>query len=238
MSESNPPPPDRAGLYVLGLLRGEERREFEAEMAVDPLLAFEVAAWEERLLPLALSVEPVQPGEGVWGTIERAVAPRPARAASAAPAVSGLRAWLWDNLVVWRAVGAMGVAAAIILAVLPRTAPTTSMIAVLSTASGPVFTVSMRPDGRMDISSVGHMAPPPGKVWQLWAVMKGHKPMSLGIMHRGNMVLPAGDMPAHMRKARPMIAATVEPPGGSPTGRPDMPIVFSGQLLPVGRGRS
>lgn len=238
MSETDLPPPDRPGLYVLGLLRGDERLAFEADMAADSVLAAEVRAWEERLLPLADAIEQVQPDDRVWTAIARVVEPPAVRAAATSTSPSGLRTWLWDNLLVWRAVGAMGIAAAIALAILPRSVPTTSMVAVLSTAHGPVFTVAVRANGAMEVVPVGSEAPPPGKVWQLWAVVPKEKPVSLGLMQGRRLVLPASDIPAQMRQPHTLIAATVEPPGGSPTGQPDFPIVFSGPLLPIGAAKS
>lgn len=234
MSDTPVPTPDRAGLYVLGLLRGDERRAFEADMAVDPVLASEVLAWEERLLPLALGIPPVDPDAPVWQAIEQGIA-APARSVAPSHRRAGWRDWFWDNLLVWRGLGALGVAAAIGLAVLlPRPVPGPSMVAVLSAKTGPVFTVAMRADGAMNIAPVGHAAPPPGKVWQLWVVAKGEKPVPIGFVQPGHTTLPPNDVPAHLREPEALIAVTVEPPGGSPTGLPDTPIVFSGPLLPVG----
>jgi len=42
-----PTPEQRAGEYVLGLMRGMERAQFETEMARDPELTRAVAFWEE-----------------------------------------------------------------------------------------------------------------------------------------------------------------------------------------------
>ena len=220
--------PDRAGLYVLGLLRGAERREFEAACARDPALAAEVAAWEERLLPLALAVPPVAPGPAVWAAIERATSPR-----AAAPARRNRLREIWDNLFVWRGIALAGAVAAALLALLPRGTTGPAMVAVLSTKAGPVFTVAMRTNGALNIAPVGHAAPPAGKVWQLWAVGQGEAPVPIGFVQAGATRLPANDVPARLRRAHTLIAVTVEPPGGSPTGKPDMPIVFAGPLLPV-----
>ena len=68
-----------AGEYVLGLLGGEERARFERRLATDAGLRAEVAGWERRLSPLALSAEPVEAPPQVWERIEeslRAVPPR------------------------------------------------------------------------------------------------------------------------------------------------------------------
>ncbi len=50
-----------AGEYVLGTLQGEARDMFERQLATDFDLQSEVADWEQRLSPLAASIEPVVP---------------------------------------------------------------------------------------------------------------------------------------------------------------------------------
>lgn len=239
MSDLTPPPPDRAGEYVLGVLRGEERRAFEADLARDPVLAAEVAAWEERLLPLALTVPQVEPPATAWSEIERIISPPEPRAAISRQAPRRLapswRERFWDNVAIWRGIGAVAVAAAIALAILRSQLPAAPhMVAVLASKSGPVFTVALRGDGAMSIAPIGHILPPAGKVWQLWAVAGGEKPVPIGFVKPGHTVLPANDMPPDLRKPKILIAVTVEPPGGAPTGQPDTPIVFSGPLLPIG----
>lgn len=232
MSEALPPVPDRAGEYVLGVLRGEERHRFEADMARDPALAAEVAAWEARLLPLALAIPASEPPESVWRSIEQRVAPPAVAAPRAAPS------WhdrLWNSVNIWRGIAAAAAAAAIILAVLHRQpAAPPHLVAVLAGTAGPVFTVALRENGAMSISPVTGTAPPAGRVWQLWAVAGGEKPVPIGFVNPGQTTLPANDLPQALRRAKVLLAVTVEPPGGSPSGQPDTPIVFSGPLLPIG----
>jgi anti-sigma-K factor RskA len=241
MSDLIAPTPDRAGLYVLGLLRGQERRDFEADLAVDRVLAMEVAAWEQRFLPLSLAIAPVEPSEAVWLEIQRILAPRDSTSALPTPVSLRRRAtWresFWDNVAVWRGIGGLAVAAAIAIAVLrpqPVTAP--GLVAVLASKAGPVFTVALRSDGGMNIAPVGDIKPPAGKVWQLWAVAGGEKPVAIGFVSARPSVLPAHQIPADLRKPNILMAVTVEPPGGSPTGQPDTPIVFAGPILPVNNG--
>lgn len=238
MSEINSPNSERAGLYVLGLVRGAERRAFEAEMATNRSLASEVAAWEARFLPLALAVEPVPPPGTVWIEIQRILTPHYAAVTVPIPRRRHdawiVRERVWNNLLLWRGIGGLALAAAILLAVFrPQPPASAHMVAVLSGKMGPTFTVAMRPDGGMNIASVGHFKPPPGKVWQLWAVAGGEKPVAIGFVKPGGGRLPPNDMPATLRKPQILIAVTVEPPGGAPGGQPDTPIVFSGPLLPM-----
>lgn len=230
MSEQLPPIPDRAGEYVLGVLRGEDRGRFEAEMARDPALAAEVAAWEERLLPLALAVPATDPPAHLWAGIERQIAHRKVPGAP-----SPWRTRFWDNLAIWRGIGAIAIAAAILLAILrPHPAAPPQLVAVLAGQTGPLFTVALRENGAMTIAPVGNAAPPEGRVWQLWAVASGAKPVPIGFVKPGTTALPANDLPPALRRAHVLLAVTVEPPGGSPTGQPDTPIVLSGPLLPIG----
>ncbi|HEX7391231.1 MAG TPA: anti-sigma factor, partial [Acidiphilium sp.] len=201
----------------------------------DPTLAAEVAAWEERLLPLALAIPETEPPASLWRDIERRISPAVAQDAPRRT-VSVWRERFWNNVAVWRGIGAVAVAAVIALAILrPHPAPPPHMVAVLAGKSGPMFTVAMRGNGAMSISPVADIAPPAGKVWQLWAVASGGKPVAVGFVEPGHTVLPANDMPSDMRRPKILLAVTVEPPGGSPTGQPDSPIVFSGPLLPMGR---
>lgn len=238
MSDLVSPPPDRAGLFVLGLLRGQERRQFEADLAVDPVLASEVSAWESWLLPLSLAVPQVAPPETVWREIERILAPRDAvvsrPAATKLRRRPTLRETFWDNVAIWRGIGAIAVAAVIALVVLrPQQPQAPSMVAVLASKAGPVFTVAVHSNGAMNIVPVGTTTPPPGKVWQLWAVAGGEKPVAVGFVEPNGSVTQPNQLPPDLRKPQILMAVTVEPPGGSPTGQPDTPIVFAGPILPI-----
>lgn len=56
--------------YVLGVLSGPELAEFEANLARDPQLQQQVAAWERRLTPLAATLPEIEPRASVWDAIE------------------------------------------------------------------------------------------------------------------------------------------------------------------------
>lgn len=235
-ADTGEPGMDRAGEYVLGLLRGEERRRFEAEMVRDAALAAEVAAWEQRLVPLSLALPEVAPSPSLWPSIEAAVAAEQAPVRMPARMKRpGLLVQLWENVFLWRGFAVAAAAAAIALAVLrPGAAPPPpAMVAVMQGKSGPMFTVAMRTDGGATIAPVGHRTPPSGKVWQLWAVKQGAKPVAIGFLTPSGAVLPRGDVPPAFLKAHVLIAATVEPRGGSPTGQPTSAPVFAGPLLPM-----
>ena len=64
---------EQVGHYVLGLLEGEERKAFEAEMALDPELADAVRRLEAQFRRLDDTAVPLAPSEDLWGRIEGAL---------------------------------------------------------------------------------------------------------------------------------------------------------------------
>ncbi len=225
-----PTPEQRAGEYVLGLMRGMERAQFETEMARDPELTRAVAFWEDKLAPLALdAATETMPAPALWRSIEAAIKPMPTRQAAASPWF----ATFWNNLGLWRGIGAIAVAAAIMLTLInpfARHPSRFSMVALLNQGTKPLFTVALRTDGSGQILPLTHAAPPAGKVWELWAVAKGARPVAIGFLQSGPTALRAGEIPPQLLKSGVLIAVTVEQPGGSPTGTPTLPIEFDGPL--------
>ena len=70
-------PEDRdelAAEFALGSLPPAERQEAEALMARDAEFAGMVAAWERRLIPLALALEPVAAPPRIRGAVMKAIA--------------------------------------------------------------------------------------------------------------------------------------------------------------------
>src|SRR5262245_7951222 len=98
LSTLEPPEPDMtAAEFALGVLDGEERRAAAARVVSEPAFAAEVAAWEDRLSPLAAEVRASEPSPQVWVRITAAL--------GAAPGV-------WNNVVFWRGATVAGIAAA------------------------------------------------------------------------------------------------------------------------------
>ncbi len=89
------------------------------------------------------------------------------------------------------------------------------------------FLVEARPDGTLLLTPLAPTDLPAGKALELWALPPGATaPKSLGVMAAAGqrMTLPA--MPA----AGTTLLVSVEPQGGSPTGAPTGPVVYSGKL--------
>jgi anti-sigma-K factor RskA len=63
-----------AAEFALGTLSAAERQEAESLVASDAEFAGMVKAWERRLIPLALALEPVEAPPGVRGAVMKAIA--------------------------------------------------------------------------------------------------------------------------------------------------------------------
>jgi anti-sigma-K factor RskA len=214
-----------AAEYVLGTLEAREAAEVARALPTDPALAEAVARWEARLAPLLELAPPEAPPPDLWARIEAALepAPRPAGAA-----------W-WRRLAdPWRfgAVGATAVAAGLAAFILLRPAPAPLMMTVLLTdRDQPAWLVQADRDA-IRLASLNTSPPPPGRVLELWALPQGATaPTSLGLIPASGRIEVR---PASIRPSPGMlIEITLEPPGGSPIGRPTGPIQFIGRLAPA-----
>ncbi len=237
-----------AAEYALGTLRGAARRRLQRWMRGDAALALVVARWEARLAPLAEAVAPVAPPARLWREIT-AQLDAPGERLRAAPA------GLWDSVAFWRSFGlAAGGAAAVLLAATvllapqpPQSAPApvvlrappgeipASYLAVLSDPKSgqAVLLVSAgRQSNELWIKTLDPSIQVSGKSLQLWGLPKDGAPRSLGLVEaveKAALKLPAG---ADQALADiPTLAVSLEPRGGSPSGAPTGPVLFSGPCL-------
>lgn len=208
-----------AGEYVLGTLDARAAAEVARAMDTDPALREAVAAWEARLAPLTALAPPEAPPPGLWERIAASLdGPRQA------PAVAKSRFWR-----VW-ALGASAVAAGLAVLLLVRPAPEQRLMTVLLTQRDqPAWLVEAQ-GGALRLASLNPQPVPSDRVMQLWALPQGASaPTSLGLIpaEQGRLTVT----PATIRPEPGMlIEITLEPPGGSPTGRPTGPILFIGRL--------
>ncbi len=215
-----------ASEYALGTLHGPARRRFERILRMDADLRRQVAEWEERLAPLAQATPAVMPPARVWKGIERRI--------RKAPTTSGF----WQNLAFWRALGAFStaMAAALLLYVGLAPQPTAgpSYVAVLADSKAqPVMVVNFEGKAnQLKVRVLNAQAIGADRSLELWSLPAGGAPQSLGL------VPDSGEAQLTVARARseglpgvPALAVSLEPKGGSPTGAPTGPVLFSGPLL-------
>ncbi len=227
-----------AAEYALGTLDARDAASVLRALPVNTDLRVAVEAWEARLAPLAALVEPQTPPD-LWPRIEASLAARPAapvvplaaaRPAAARPALAAPRPnRLWQG---W-ALGATAVAAGLAAFILtrPPVLPPGLMTVLLADQQQPAWLVQAEGEG-LRLAALNDRPVEAGRVRQLWALPVGATvPISLGLVPNDGRYTVA---PGLVRPQPGMlIEITLEPPGGSPTGRPTGPILFIGRLLPA-----
>ena len=247
--------PDRADRlaaeYVSGVLRGPARRRLEALLPAHPALRAAVRTWQNRLMPLTLAVDPVEPSAAVWPKIEARLgwAPAAARAGTAVDAGGrGPPAGWWNRLALWRGATALAGIAALALGVALMAPPAARppLVVVLNPAPGATggpagsvdaargiaataFVAGVSADGRAMVTRPVHEATAPaGRALELWSLQAGNAaPRSLGLIAADRPTVVGRD---HVLDGTTGFAVSLEPAGGSPTGSPTGPVLYVGKL--------
>ncbi|VVE62156.1 anti-sigma factor [Pandoraea captiosa] len=232
----------RCAEYALGVLDTAERRALEQSASTNPQIQASLDQWQQRIAPLAEDVPAVEPPVRVWQRIQRDLGfavntgVKPAAQAS-----------LWDNLNLWRWLGiGASVAAMALLAVNVNTlrrpdspAPAVSsayMVATIARQDGVAHWTATVDTRRANMVVVPAVKPTiaAGKATELWLIPKDAKPIALGVFaadQPASMTLPA-DILAKI-DGNAVLAVSIEPPGGSPTGQPTGPVVATGAIRPA-----
>lgn len=240
MDYSRPELADRlAAAYVSGLLRGPARRRLRALLPAHPTLRHAVQSWQDRLMPLTISLPPVTPPPSVW----QAVRQRTGGAASASPhhAARAPEAGWWQRLPFWRGLSAVATVAVVGLSVLltnpgPSQPPMVVVLSATPDASGAAtggvvpasLVASISGDGRAVVTKpLTPVALQADRTLELWAVPPSGAPRSLGLVSAQQAsVVQKNKVPT----GTAALAVSLEPSGGSPTGAPTGPILFVGKL--------
>ena len=216
-----------AAHYAAGLLRGPARTRFETLLPSHPALRAALRQWQERLMPLAAVIPPEAPPSRVWQRIEATLFP--GRSAAVADAVVP---W-WHRLALWQGLSGAAAMAAVALAALLANPPAqTPFVVVLSSAGvnpAPAFVASFNADGRSVVTRpLTPVAVQAERSLELWALPARGAPLSLGLISpRGASVVQR----ARVARDTDALAVTLEPAGGSPSGAPTGPVVYSGKLI-------
>ena len=219
-----------AGEYVLGTLSAAERLEAQTLLSQNSDFAAAVDLWTRRLTPLLLAARSIAPPAQLR---ERILA----NIGAAFP--SGNVVDLAKRVSFWRGVSlvASAIAAALALFILFKPAPQVvpgNYVAVLQPEGpGAAFVASINvKDGTISVKRLGSQAEA-GKTYELWAVGGGReKPQSLGVID-ASLKIPASQLgkvdPATLNET--VFAISLEPQGGSSTGAPTGPVLYTGKLV-------
>ncbi|MCE0488861.1 anti-sigma factor [Pantoea sp. Mb-10] len=204
-----------AAEYALGTLRGSARLRFQRRMQAEPALMARVTRWQSLLSGLDTTLAPVPPPASVWKKITLSLPP-----VQRARATRGVYPWL--------------AAAAMALLVLTATyllrAPDFTPLAVLTDAQHrEQWVVSANREGdRLSLAPLHAISPAADKSLELWIIPAGKAPVSLGLVDAQSARAFALHKPNALANAT--LAISLEPRGGSPTGQPTGPVLYSAAL--------
>ena len=221
------------GQYALGTLRGAARRRFEHLLPGDGALRAELRWWEQRLSLLALRHAPVKPRDIVWVELRHRVEQLEQRPTTQKPRASATQRWAW-----------LATAASVILATalfvnvrqpppLPQVvevpAPEPFVTVLQPDAKFSAWMVTVTPkSGRVMVKTLRAMPVAAGHSMELW-VIAGGKPVSMGVLSESGK--QEKSWPASVPFAEGLVlAVSVEPTGGSPTGAPTGPVITTGTI--------
>jgi len=210
------------GEYLVGTLRGAARRRFERSLREEPQVAQRLKYWEGVVAPRYTKMIETQPSASVWNRLERELG-----LARYRPPWHR-RAGFWRG---WAAAAT----AALVLAIgvqLYRQEPQVVQIARLAGQDmASAVTAHLSNDGR---TLVLHSARPvlagPAQSYELWLLPPDGSVRSLAVL--GSLDARFTVPQAHQRRLREggKLAVSVEPAGGSPTGKPTGPVILAGPI--------
>jgi anti-sigma-K factor RskA len=230
---ANPVPSTTAAEFVLGLLEPADQAAAEARLATDPQFAREVEQWRARFGAFDDSLVAPPVDEDLWRRIDASVG-----AQQTAPAQIRARSSWWHNLALWRGTALAASAATLLLAAglgltLKQTARVPLMVAVLMDGERPGAVVEAYDDGTARLIPLTAIPVPEGRTLQVWTLPSRERgPVSVGLMSEARTIrLSLKDLPQAQRDQ--LFEITLEPAGGSPTGRPTGPILYKGLAAPT-----
>lgn len=223
-----------AGEYVLGTLQGRARQRFAQLVDQRGYLRNAVNQWEQRLDPLITQITVQSPPNRVWRNISREL--------DLISNQSGRIRLIdfWNNILLWRTTtftAMVFLVLSLLYSWLPQPQPSgaPSYLAVLkSKQDAPMFvaTASLSPM-QMKVMMMDESVMYPNKDLELWCVMKqSGEAWSLGVLARKKeTVFAMNQNEWRLMGDISSLTVSVEPMGGSPTGRPTGSVVYTGELM-------
>lgn len=237
-----------AAEYVLGTLPRDESATVAARRQREPDLDRAIAAWERRLGPMIAIVPEVTPGAHVFERIRHDIAKG---GGARAPGDNVLALTLREAALERRSRGwrnaavAMGALAASLAGVLvwrdgvqPPAAGATYVAMLQADTSSPAMLLTV--DTAKQSFAIRALSKPeqPDKAYELWLIHDSLPgPKSLGVVPDDDMeIRPLGTTGVDRGMlSNATFAISLEPQGGSPTGAPTGPVLFTGKLYKATR---
>ena len=238
---NTPLPDDNSDLryaeYVLGVLDADAHAAVEREMAESDAAAVAVAQWQRRLLPIAAEIADRAPPPELWQRIRTELRLDP-------PVREQQRPVFWENVRMWHwlSLAASAIAVACIVALFlvvrrPAAPSVPYMASTLAQKNGDIgwtATMDIR-NARIIIVPASPQSLVTGRAPELWLIPQSGKPIAVGMISSTTPVaLPLGSSLLPRVGPSAVLAVSVEPPGGSPTGQPTGPVIATGAIANAG----
>lgn len=206
--------------YAIGLMPSTARRRFESLLLDDPTLRAEVAQWQENLVGLTASLEPQPVPERVWQHILARIEPQRLHVPEKRPF------WSWMRVT---AAACTLLVAVIVGVIYKRDTPDFNATLVASNQQ-PALTVQAF-DRYLKVEPVTVASVETGRSLELWAIPADGVPVSLGVIpDNGKGRVELNESQRKLLGTQTTMAITLEPKGGSPSGKPTGPVLYKGQL--------
>ncbi len=221
--------------YVLGMAEGQDHERALRLIASDALFQALVTMWREKLGEIDGTAPEHPPQDLTWETLEQAISAPPAKPAVATtPEAESWFGSFWQNPGFWRpAAMAAGLAAVLLTGGLmrewARPPQQPIYVAVLQTEQGRAqAVVNAYADGTVTLVPIETIGVPQGRILEVWTLQSREQgPVSIGRMDQAR-TLKLDLKQLRRPDAGHLFEITVEPPGGSPTGRPTGPVLSKG----------
>lgn len=224
--------------FVLGTLTRRARRRFNRLVDVDKSVADVVYAIEEELLPMAWSLQGVEPSALVWPRIARQMTANnrsslTKRSTSRWPLVASmLSVALFASLLGWWQEHQRP--SEVIVETVTERVPVEPSVSVVADANGVPLWIARIYGGlqRADIQVNSEPERQTANDYQLWALGDDGVPVSLGLLPQsGERTLTLTPDAIVALEGSTTLAVSLEPLGGSPLATPTGPVLYTAALL-------
>lgn len=206
--------------YAIGLMPLTARKRFESLMLDDPSLRRELAQWQESLVGLTSSLPPQEVPERVWHAIVARIDPQQLHVPAKRPF------WNWLRLTAV----ACSLVVAGILGVIYNRDTATFNATLVATNQQPALAVQAY-ERYLKVEPLAVASVEPGRSLELWAIPADGVPVSLGVIpNDGKGRVELSEHQRTLIGTPTTLAITLEPQGGSPSGKPTGPVLYKGKL--------
>jgi anti-sigma-K factor RskA len=208
--------------FILGAMRGAARRRFQQLIMAKPAVRQTVWRWEQHLNPLAESLPATTPSPAVWQRVQQRLGWLVEDAKPQRPAARPF----WP---------ALALAASLLLVVVLLKPMLSSVpqqdIAVIQSQDAKAWWLISKAERKLTVKATTAVGEQQLNDYELWMLpANGAAPVSLGLLpQQGEQLL---DWPAAAEGiAIAALAVSLEPRGGSPTGAPTGPVLFTAEII-------